>query len=320
MTGVKKISHSAWLKYNTCPYMYDLHYNKRLRPDEMSSNLVFGSAVDNALLDQHLLYGKDPLEVFKADFTYEKHKDVYFEPKDYQPELFTQDQLDKLKGKDIQYMMWANFRIKGRLLIEAFMTQIKPHITKTIAVQKETNDRPGFIDCIVELDGYDGPILADLKTARRPYKYDQTDHSTQLALYAADQGIDKIAFLVLCKTVKIDKVCSKCGYDGSGRKFKTCNNEINGSRCFGKWDMEAKAPEAQILVADVNTILQKNVQDSISQVETAIEAKQFHKNLNNCGAIYGKPCPYFQHCHKNDDTGLTVVESSVKLNKPKEIK
>jgi len=307
MTGIKKISHSAWGKYNTCPYMYDLHYNKRLRPDETSSNLVFGSAVDNALLDQYLLHGKDALDVFKADFTYEKHKETYFEPKDYQPELFTPEQMDKLRDKDMQYIMWANFRIKGRLLIEAFINEVVPEITKVVAIQKETNNRPGFIDAILELRGYDGPILCDLKTSRRPYKDNQADTSTQLHGYAADQGIDKIAFIVLSKTIKIDKVCSKCGFDGSKRKFKTCNNEIHGSRCHGKWDMQPQPADVQIIVTDVNPKLQKNVEESMSQVESAIEKKQFHKNLNNCGAIYGAPCKYFNYCHKNDDTGLSYV-------------
>lgn len=309
-----KISHSAYVKYLTCPYMYKLHYVDRLRPDEKSSNLVFGSAIDNAI-NELLENNKDPLEVFKADFTYEKNVDTYFEPKDYQPEIFTEDQLENLKDKQLQYIMWANFRVKGRMLIEAFQKDILPHIKKVVAVQKETNDRPGFIDAILELDGYDGPILCDLKTARRPYKYDQTDNSTQLSLYAADQGIDRIAFLVLCKTIKIDKTCSKCGFDGSGRKFKTCNNNVDGERCYGKWIMEPKPPETQILVSDVNTILQQNVQDSISQCEAAVSKKQFHKNLNNCGAIYGKPCPYFNHCYKNDNAGLTIVESTSKLKK-----
>lgn len=321
MTDIKKtrISHSAWSRYLTCAHSYDLHYNKRLRPEKISSNLVFGSAIDNALLDRFLGHGEDPVEVFKADFTYEKNKDVYFEPKDYQPEIFTQEQLDHLKDKDISFIQWANFRVKGRYLIDAFVENIVPRINKVIDVQRETTGRPGFIDLIADIDDH-GEVLLDLKTARRAYNTDQAEQSTQLALYAKDQGFKKVGFLVLVKTLSLGKVCSKCGFDGSGRQFKTCSNEINGSRCHGKWDIEVKPPKWQIIIQDVNELLQQNVIDSMTQVETAIEKKIFPKNLNNCGAIYGKICPYFRYCHHNDELGLTIHESSSNVKEKKQTK
>jgi hypothetical protein len=48
-----KFSHSALEKYRTCPKLYNLHYNQRLRPMTIGSSLVFGNAMDagfNAVL------------------------------------------------------------------------------------------------------------------------------------------------------------------------------------------------------------------------------------------------------------------------------
>jgi PD-(D/E)XK nuclease superfamily len=44
-----KLSHSAKSKYLQCGHSYRLHYIDKLRPVTLSSNLVFGSAIDNAL-------------------------------------------------------------------------------------------------------------------------------------------------------------------------------------------------------------------------------------------------------------------------------
>ncbi len=46
---ILKLSHSARQKWTNCGYSYYLHYVKKLRSVTYSSNLTFGSAVDNAL-------------------------------------------------------------------------------------------------------------------------------------------------------------------------------------------------------------------------------------------------------------------------------
>lgn len=42
------LPHSARQKYETCPRMYEIYYRERLRPTELNSTLLFGSAIDGA--------------------------------------------------------------------------------------------------------------------------------------------------------------------------------------------------------------------------------------------------------------------------------
>ncbi|MDX1373861.1 MAG: PD-(D/E)XK nuclease family protein, partial [Nitrososphaeraceae archaeon] len=70
-----KLSHSAANKYQTCPAMYDLHYNERIRSHKIGSALLFGSALDEALnvllatkLDNPPEEATDDLERLKQGF------------------------------------------------------------------------------------------------------------------------------------------------------------------------------------------------------------------------------------------------------------
>jgi hypothetical protein len=67
-----RLSNSAKDTYIFCPKKYDLHYNKRLRPDSLASSLFFGSALDDAF--GVLLLGK------KKDLTPEEEKESKRDP------------------------------------------------------------------------------------------------------------------------------------------------------------------------------------------------------------------------------------------------
>lgn len=313
MSKKNKISHSAWDKYLTCPKMYDIHYNERLRATGTSSALKFGTAMDEAL-NALLLRGniEESIKVFRDNFKWEDMKDVGWDGRDMDASL-----VDSKLFKDPEEYAWACMRVKGRMLLEAYYKEIYPLIEEVENVQKELHDRPGIIDCIVKLRGY-GRVLLDNKTAARPYDKDSITASTQLALYARDHKIEKVGFAVLVKQIQKNtkRICNSCSFDGSFVRHKTCPNIIDGSRCRGNWS-ESHSPKAlvQLMVGDTPDALGELVNSSICEVEKAIELKVFPRNLRACGKIYGKPCQYFDYCWKNDDSMLEYKPETKKENK-----
>lgn len=301
---MKKISHSAWQKYLTCPRMYKLHYNDRLRPEGTTSALLFGTAMDEAL-NAMLLKTGDPLDVFKKNFEYIHFQGCTFDDRDFDSEIFTKEQYKQVEQESADYKAWACLRIKGRLLLEAYQREILPRISKVLSVQKEIEGRPGVLDAIVEIDSE--VVLLDHKTSAYFYKHESVPSSTQLALYAGNTNIKKIGFAVLVKQINKNKVktCKKCSNRLEFSQHKTCPKIIDGARCHGEFNIEV-SPQGvvQLIINDVDPNLIKIVDESISQVETAIEKEIFPMNLSACGKIYGKPCQYINFCWKNDKSGL----------------
>lgn len=329
----KKISYSAWKKYHTCPKYFDFHYNEKLRPIGTSSALVFGVAIDEAL-NALLLEKKDPLPVFQEFFKFENMKDVVWDDRDFDAEILTTEQLHKLSIESDSYKSWASMRVKGRMMLEAYIEQIYPLIKEVHSVQKELDDRPGILDAIVTLEGM-GKVLIDHKTSARPYKPTAVVSDTQLALYAASEGLTKAGFIVLVKQIQKNrvKICSKCSFDGSFTRHRTCPKTVDGIRCKGAWN-ETLAPEAQIqvIIDDIPPLNKELITTSIKDTEALIEAStirdsygkivetRFPRNLDACGKIYGKPCPYINKCWKNEENGLQRKENVVRYNNNKEKK
>lgn len=314
----KKISHSAWEKYITCPKMYDLHYNKRLRPSgATSSALLFGLAMDEAL-NYMLLSGnlEKAVTVFRTYFKWEYCQDVAWDDRDFDISIISKEMMVESTKHDNPnaWLSWACMRVKGRMLLEAYFNEIYPLIEEVEHVQRKLHNRPGFIDFIAKLRGY-GRVLVDNKTSASPYRPDAIANSTQLALYAKDHGISQVGFVVLNKQIQRNtkKICERCNHNGSNRQFKTCPKIINGQRCHGNW-IETYNPKAriQLMVENVPEINKELIEESICETEKGIKAGVFPRNLKACGKIYGKPCPYINYCWKGDKTGLEV--------KPKEKK
>lgn len=299
-----KVSHSAYKKYLTCPAMYNLHYNEKLRPVGSTTALKFGSAMDEAL--NELLVGtKDPLEVFKDNFKFEDMDDVEFHKNDYDDNLFTAEQRYKLDGQSYEYKAWASLRVKGRMLLEAYINEVYPNVIKVHSVQRELEGRRGFIDAVMDYEGY-GKVLFDHKTASQPFKPDAIAGDTQLALYAGDTGIKKVGFIVLNKKILYKKTCLKCGAQNSST-HKTCNVTKNKKRCHGEFNYEAKA-NIQVMIETLKPRQMEIVKESISQVEIGIKNEFYPMNLGNCRSYYGKNCPYLNYCLHKDKKGLQYKE------------
>lgn len=214
---------------------------------------------------------------------------------------------------------WLSLKRKGKLLLNAFDQQIRPKIKKVLSTQKrcEIKDEStgdaiiGYIDLVLELEGYDKPIIFDLKTASMAYDQFQLDVSPQLTLYAAmearNYNTDLVGYLVLPKNIQKDSVfhCNSCGFK-KATGHRTCNNPINGNRCGGGW-VETKIPVPQVQVM-IQKKSQEQINDLLGDIGNLILAMKNHivyKNTNRCQDHFGGNCPFINLCHKNDSTGLT---------------
>lgn len=227
---------------------------------------------------------------------------------------------------------WLSMKRKGEILLKSFEEQFVPLVTKVIAVQKRADIKDpgtgdsvvGYIDMVVELQGYDKPIIIDLKTAARPYTQDQLDFSEQLTLYCAMKGkyaVDKsdnvdtdlVGYVVLCKDINKDKEahCKTCGHKRTGRHRK-CDNEITDpndssktSRCNGEWDEKVVLdPQVQVMVAKKTQQQVDMLLQDIAAIIAGMKNGIIYKNTSNCTNWYGGVCPYFDACHKNDYSKL----------------
>ena len=140
-----------------------------------------------------------------------------------------------------------------------------------------------------------------------------------MSLYARDQQIKTVGFVVLVKQIQKNtkRVCTVCKFDGSFTRHKTCPQTVNGSRCYGSWD-ESHSPKAQIqlLVENISDTLGELVTTSMGEVEKAIEMGIFPRNLGACGKMYGKPCPMIDYCWKGKKDGLHIAPERIIVAKP----
>ncbi len=215
---------------------------------------------------------------------------------------------------------WISLYRKGMIMIRDYNLKILPRIKEVITVQKQNyiENTDGdkivqYIDLVVRWED-NTIILFDNKTAARDYEKNAPSASPQLLGYFHGikeiYGVQKIGFVVLNKIILKNriKICSKCEHDGSGERFKTCNNVINGKRCNGDWNMDIK-PECKIdvLINDVPPIGEELVMTAFDEANQAIKKEIWYRNLSACHGSYG-PCEYLKVCW-NNDTSDVVVEN-----------
>jgi hypothetical protein len=219
---------------------------------------------------------------------------------------------------------WLSLQRKGELLIEAFFTQFYPKITKVISTQDHLTIKDpvsgdsivGVLDMIVELQGYDKPVILDLKTAGQPYDTETLDISDQLTLYAAMAGdkynTDQVGYVVLCKAIPKDIVahCSKCNNVKSSQ-HRTCDAGIQATahtkevRCGGEWiESKIPRPEVQFMVQSKSKQEQELLLQDFSSVAVMCKNGLVFRNTNCCNQWFGGVCPYKNYCWKGDSTGL----------------
>lgn len=222
----------------------------------------------------------------------------------------------------LNFINWFSMYRKGLLMITTLREKVLPNIEKVYSAQskielanQDGDSVIGYIDLVVKWKGIDKPVVMDLKTSARPYDDDAVKTSQQLALYVHSirdqyEHTDKAGFIVLSKNIRKNKTkkCSVCTKDGTGQRHKTCDAEIEGKRCGGNW-IETINPEAdvQILINDIPEQFENIVLENFDEVNKAIKAEVFPRNLSNCVRPWGK-CSFFSLCHSNKKDDLVTIE------------
>jgi hypothetical protein len=331
-----RLSHSAMNKFLACGESYRLHYVERVRPKEVGSSLPFGSAIGKTF--EYILKGEKS-EDFANDYEYfdyqwsfqtindelvniQTYPNLVYSKYDLDYDLLTND--EKKLSPNLQ--SWNSLRHKGHLIIDSFKKNLLPKIKKVYSTEEfielENNDGDssiGYADCVVDIEGYDKPVILDFKTAAWEYELESVQRSVQLSQYLhvlSEKYNTRLAgYAVFLKNMEKNrtKFCIKCGFDGSAGKFKTCNNEIGGKRCNGDWK-ETLRPECKMqLIVDV---LPQETEDfiigNIENVNNAIKNQVFVKNVDNCwNTKYNRPCEYVNLCWKKDLAEYKKLEKKV---------
>lgn len=338
-----RLSHSAINKFLFCGEAFRLHYREGYRPTTTSSALLFGKALDKSF--EYILTGKNDVTDVNIANEYEYFDyywrnqyindvpvDVYTNPNnviayssnDLDYDLLTKQEIAMSEGISDR-LSWFSMRHKGHLMIDTFKNEFLPKVKSIrstqefIELENEQGDKSiGYCDAVLELEGYDKPIIVDFKTAARPYAEDSVEHSIQLSqyLHCLSDKYDNTrlaSYVVFLKKIVKNKtkVCAKCGFDGSGARFKTCNNNIGEDRCNGEW-VEKINPKAemQLLVNEISETVEHFVIDNIETVNNVIKTGLFTKNVNSCkDAGFGRPCDFFELCWKKDASKLCKKEA-----------
>jgi hypothetical protein len=245
------------------------------------------------------------------------------------------DALSDDQKMTVNHAYWWSMYTKGHLMIKAFKKKVMPKIKKVhstqeeISLENEEGDSViGFIDLIADIEGYDQPVILDLKTSARNYDEETSViYSPQLSLYThamSEKYNTRLAgYIVLNKAVikNRTKICSVCNHDGSGSRAKTCDQESmqiveskkgpteKMVRCNGSWN-ETLDPDiyVQFLVEEIPLATENLVLDNIMDINASIKNGIYSKNLSGCLNSFGSPCDYINYCYRGDSTGLKEFE------------
>jgi hypothetical protein len=224
----------------------------------------------------------------------------------------TQD--EKLMANKI---FWTSLSYKGHYMIKAFREKVLPKLTKIHSTQEyieldNGDDKViGYIDIVANVEGHEEPVILDLKTSASQYEDNSVLTSPQLSLYVhavSDKyKTKKAGYIVLNKNIikNKTKVCSKCSFDGTGGKHKTCSNEINNKRCNGEWK-ETFNPDVyvQFIIDNIPETTENLVLENIDDINVSIKTGHFTRNLTMCTNTYGGLCDYISLCYRGKMEGL----------------
>jgi hypothetical protein len=193
------------------------------------------------------------------------------------------------------------------LLLKEYKINILPRLSNVRDIQESFNGGglSGKLDFTGDIDG-EGRYLIDNKTASQMYEDDAAETDGQLALYATKFGLTKVAFIVMHKKINHNtvKICKSCTAKAKS-SHKTCPEVIGGKRCHGEWDVTT-APEAniQIITSDLKEQTVKMLESALTEAKRGIKMEVFPPNINGCGKVFGKKCPYYNYCWNNNLEGL----------------
>ena len=364
-----KLSHSSVTKHQHCGEAWRLHYIEGLRPVRTHAALLFGTAVGNGI--EAIDLGKDGYTVFNAFWQNQYLNkvqtdlpfciDIVYAESDFDKDLFMMEfneadftnfnmndviqavQYKEEKGYEncpdeikelANYGYWVTLKVKGRLMLDAYIRDIKPKIKKVYSTQEavELENEHGdmvvmYLDKVVDFEGYDKPVILDDKTAAREYKEESAIYSPQLTLYVngvgEKYGTRYAGFIVLSK-IEIKnkvKICKTCQYNGSEGSHKTCPAEYQQTvetkkglvtkdvRCNGEWDVTMNPKvNTQVIIDEIPIETENLVMENIENINSSIKNGIFTKNLSSCLSSFGKPCDFINLCYRGSMQGLVKIE------------
>lgn len=227
---------------------------------------------------------------------------------------------------------WFCMKNKGLIMLDSYNKFIVPKIKKVISVQKTiyldngVGDKlQSILDLVIEWQ--DGKrYVIDNKTSAMKYEKDSAMKSPQLMGYyhavKNEYNIDGgVGFIVMYKQLLKNKVkiCSLCKFDGTGTRYKTCNNDLHVSdstkRCNGEW-IETIRPEAfiDVILNPVTTTIENLVLHTYDEATKRIKEENYGPNLNSCGNENFR-CQYFQLCYHDDKSDLIDLSKEEKDEK-----
>lgn len=271
--------------------------------------------VEDLLTKEDLNYLKAKIEELAPEFLKTPLSDLkdQFEAKrtTQKIQLFPENE-----HKLLNIMNYLSMRRKGHHMLNAYVKEIVPEIEEVrdiqlpISLDGGEDSLIGYVDAIVKFKGDSHYSVMDNKTSASPYEQEDVMHSQQLALYCYATGLEYAAFAVMLKNINLNrkKTCSSCGFDGSGSRHKTCNNEIEGKRCNKEW-IEELAPEGktQLFKDEIPERIQLMYIDNVGDINTTIKAGIFAQNFSACHNQYGQRCSYYEKCWKNKEDNLEKV-------------
>jgi putative RecB family exonuclease len=281
-----RLSHTSANTYKECPLKYKYKYIDKIKPEEVSSALFFGKAIDKTL--EAFINNEDYIKVYTKHMTdveingvvcnMREQKNIKYSKVDKDVMHLTDDQLEQYKDN----LAWGALYEKGLLMVDCYIKNIHPLVKKVYSLQEEVNfineqgdEIIGYCDMVAELEGYDGPIVLDFKTSSVKYDLKSAQTSDQLALYYSymceKYKTDKIGFIVLYKKLK--------------RKHRnTKEHEV-------KYD---------IIVDTIDPVFVEKSMYRFYDTLDKIEKKMFEPNFNSCKQFWGK-CDYYNICHPFDN-------------------
>ncbi len=289
-----QLSFSACQKYLLSPFSYYLHYLLRLRPVEISSALIFGSALDeglNALLAPPLTKTPERLQQAKNKFieawtktNFNGEEVILSRPgavkfsKTEIKECFEVE--NKEEGVD---RTWAWMRHKGLTILEAYAEQVLPQLEEVYEVQSKVDLKNevgdsfvGVVDLIAKINGK--IWIIDNKSASVKYKEDSVRTSAQLSTYFE---------------------AKREQYDLAGAAYIVYQKKLR-----------KKVPKVQIdiILDEINEGLIDRTFSEYDRALEGIKLGQFECS-GNCRKQYWK-CQYEAYCLSGgkDLTGLTYVD------------
>lgn len=302
-----KLSPTSVEKYLSCSEKYRLHYIENLRPNEISSPLFFGSALDLAfsrlLLEkkQNLTESEKktlletPERIFTDAFTNVKLNNeiidarvdlrTKFSKKDFDSSICPDANLEiiekvqaNLTNKKIStvedfayyhHWCWESLRIKGLLMIDAYKTEVIPKIAEVFSIQRRIS--------IINEEGDEFFGFVDL----------ECEFLDELGIrYTGDDKTSSVAYPKNAVEIS-EQLASYEEVTGNPKAVLIVLEKI----------LRKKEPRVKVTI--IRGVISEKTKDlTFARIDSAlygIKNEIFEKNFNSCFS-YGQKCAYFEKC------------------------